>query len=94
MNRDVAASSARARCTRALSGVARQQAGQVQRDVGVGGSGALPVIVTRTSRPASASACAALRHTGTIAMSGVTRTLMAGTTSSSVRFSPLKMLPS
>ena len=71
------------------------EAGQVQRDLGVGGSGALPVIVTRTSRPASAwPGLRARTPTGTMAMSGVMRTLTAGTTSSSVRFSPLKMLPS
>ena len=93
MNRVVAASSARARCTRAVSGVARQRPGRSSVTSASAAPGALPVIVTRTSRAAADSACAAT-PTGTIAMSGVTRTLIAGTTSSSVRFSPLKMLPS
>ena len=60
------------------------------------------ITVTRTSRSDAAGRFdraatvgnAGNDATGTMAMSGETRTENSGTTSSSVRFSPLKMLPS
>ena len=68
---------------------------------GVAGRAPLvPALRPRRSRPAAlrvpAAGPASLRidDSGTIATCGVTRTENAGTTSSSLRFSPLKMSPS
>src|SRR5580765_1360458 len=89
------------------SGVGASDAGTARVDVGAGGVAGLagvlprpPAAVACEPRPSVRAAVVGrdgvlrIDDSGTIATSGVTRTENAGTTSRSLRFSPLKMSPS
>ena len=100
VNRTVCASSARSKRTCADGGVARPALRHVERHVGLRRTGRVVGHGRRESRAVLGGrrrVARALRPgaaVGTITISGVDRTDSAGTTSSSIRFSPLKMLPS
>ena len=92
MKRTVTASSSRENATGWLAGSARQPWGRVSAASAV--AAPLPWLstVTLTSRVGRAPALGTAA--GTIRISGVAETANFGTTCSSARFSPLKMLPS
>src|SRR5215203_3406580 len=98
VKRNVWASSARSKRTCADAGVTDHPWGASRSTSASTGFGALFVTTTRISRVAAAAPALLVRcgpeAVGTIRMSGVDRTDSAGTTFSSIRFSPLKMLPS
>ena len=95
MKRRVCQSSARANLTGSAAGVTLHPGGGSNLTDASAGALTSLITVTRTSRVAEVGerAAAAPRTVaaGTIAISGDTRTEYAGTTSSSSRFSPLKM---
>jgi len=91
VNLRVCASSSRANSIGARAGDAAQPAGSESAAVPPDLPFAPLATVTRISRPAIASPAA---PSGMTAMSGTGRTENRGTTCSSIRFSPLKMVPS
>src|SRR5262245_23464668 len=93
LNRTVIDSSSRVKLTGAVGGVAFQPCGNSSCTSALAAPGEWLITVTRRSRSVP-RAVAGVAPSGTTAMSGERVTANFGTTCTSLRFSPLKMLPS